>query len=136
MVMFFVRALIFLGSAAIGLVVASLMLPGFHLDWRSPLGFILAIVVFAVLQSVLTPWMSSVAQRNAPVLVGGIGIVSSFAALVVVALIPGVGLSIGEPLWTWLAAPVIVWIVTALATVLLPMLFVKKEIEEHRADKR
>ena len=132
MIMFLLRALIFLVSAAVGLIVADLVLPGFVIDWRSPLGFFLAIVIFAVLQSVLAPWLARVAQRNAPALLGGIGIVSTFVALVVVVLIPGAGLTITTPWWTWLVAPVIVWLVTALATLFLPMLFLKKKVAERR----
>ncbi|MFT4282505.1 hypothetical protein [Microbacterium sp.] len=132
MVMFLVRALIFLASAALGLIVADIVLEGFQISWRQPIGFILAIVIFAVLQSVLAPWLARVAQRNAPALLGGIGIVSTFVALVVVVIIPGAGLRIGAPWWTWLAAPVIVWLVTALATWLLPALFIKKKVSERR----
>jgi hypothetical protein len=132
MVMFLLRAVLFLVSAAIGLIVADLVLEGFRISWDQPLGFILAIVIFAVLQSVLAPWLARVAQRNAPVLLGGIGIVSTFVALLIVVIIPGAGLTIGSPWWTWLAAPVIVWIVTALATWLLPAIFIKKKVEQRR----
>ena len=93
---------------------------------------VLAVVIFAVLQSVLTPWAAKVARKNAPAFLGGIGIVSTFVALVVVVLIPGAGLTIGAPWWTWIAAPVIVWIVTALATWLLPALFIKKKVADRR----
>lgn len=133
MIMIILRALIFLASAAVGLIVADLILPGFRIDWSDWWGFLLAIVIFAVLQSVLAPWLARVAQRNAPALLGGIGIVSTFVALVVVVLIPGAGLTIGAPWWTWIIAPVIVWLVTALATLLLPMLFIKKKVAERRS---
>jgi len=89
-------------------------------------------VIFAVLQSVLAPWLARVAQRNAPALLGGIGIVSTFVALVVVVLIPGAGLTVGAPWWTWVIAPVIVWLVTALATLFLPMIFIKKKVDDRR----
>lgn len=130
--MFLLRALIFLLSAAVGLVVADLILPSFTIDWRNPLGFILAIVIFAVLQSVLAPWLAKLARRNAPALLGGIGIVSTFVALLITVLIPGAGLTIGAPWWTWIAAPAIVWLVTALATWLLPALFIKNKVEDRR----
>lgn len=133
MIMFLIRALIFLASAAVGLIVADLVLPGFTITWGQPMGFILAIVIFAVLQSVLAPWLARVAQRNAPVLLGGIGIVSTFVALVIVVLIPGAGLTIGAPWWTWAIAPVIVWLATALATWLLPALFIKKKVADRRS---
>ena len=129
---FVLRALIFVVSAAFGLIVADLILPGFRIDWSHWWGFVLAVVIFAVLQSVLTPWAAKVARRNAPALLGGIGIVSTFIALLIVVLIPGAGLGIGSPWWTWLVAPVIVWLVTALATVLLPPLFIKKKVGDRR----
>ena len=133
MIMFLLRTLIFLVSAAVGLLVADLLLPGFVIDWHNPTGFLLAIVIFAILQSVLAPWLARIAQRNAPAFLGGIGIVSTFAALLVTALIPGAGLTIGTPWWTWIVAPMIVWVVTALATFLLPALFLKKKVEERRS---
>lgn len=132
MIMFFIRALIFLASAAVGLIVADLILPGFSIDWRDWWGFVLAIVIFAVLQSVLAPWIARMAQRNAPALLGGIGIVSTFVALLIVVLIPQAGLRIDGVL-TWILAPVLVWLVTALATWLLPALFIKKKVQERRA---
>lgn len=125
--MFLIRALIFLASAAIGLIVADLILEGFVIEWRNWWGFVLAIVIFAVLQSILAPWLARVAKRNAPAFLGGIGIVSTFVALVVVVLIPGAGLRI-EDLVSWILAPVVVWLVTALATLLLPMIFIKKKV--------
>lgn len=133
MIMFLIRALIFLASAALGLVIADLVLEGFTIDWSNWWGFLLAAVIFAVLQSVLAPWLARIAQRNAPALLGGIGIVSTFAALLIVVLIPGAGLSIGLPWWTWIAAPVLVWVVTALAALLLPAIFIKKKVAERRS---
>lgn len=133
MIMFLIRALIFLASAALGLVIADLVLEGFTIDWSSWWGFILVAAIFAVLQSVLAPWLARIAKRNAPALLGGIGIVSTFVALLVVVLIPGAGVSIGLPWWTWIAAPVLIWVVTALATLLLPAIFIKKKVEERRS---
>ena len=54
MITFLIRALIFLVSAAVGLIVADLVLDGFRIDWSSWWGFVFAVVIFAVLQSVLT----------------------------------------------------------------------------------
>ncbi|WP_159502004.1 hypothetical protein [Microbacterium sp. 18062] len=135
MIMFLQRTLIFLASAAVGLIAAALLLPGFRIDWSRWWGFLLTIVIFAVIQSILSPWIASVARRNAPALLGGIGIFATLIALIVVAAIPGIGITIGAPVvLTWILAPVIVWLVTALATLLLPMLFVKKKVETRRKD--
>lgn len=132
MITFVLRALIFLISAAVGLIAADLILPGFHIDWSDWWGFLLAIVIFAVLQSVLTPWVMKMTRRHAPAFLGGIGIVSTFVALLVVVLIPGAGLGISDPL-TWVLAPIIVWLITALATFFLPALFLKKKVADRRA---
>ena len=134
MIMFLIRSLIFLASAAVGLIVADLVLPGFRIDWADWWGFLLAIVIFAVLQCVLAPWLARVAQRNAPVLLGGIGIVSTFVALLVVVLLPRSGLTIADAM-TWVLAPVLVWVVTALATLLLPVLLIRKKVEERRDER-
>ena len=132
MINFLIRAAIFVVSAAVGLVAADLILPGFHIDWSDWWGFVLAVVIFAVIQSVLAPWVLKITRRHAPALLGGIGIISTFVAILIVVLIPRAGLSISEPL-AWFLAPVIVWLVTALATWLLPPLFIKNKVQDRRA---
>ena len=132
MINFLIRVAIFVVSAAVGLVAADLILPGFHIDWSDWWGFVLAVVIFAVIQSVLAPWVLKITRRHAPALLGGIGIISTFVAILIVVLIPRAGLSISEPL-AWFLAPVIVWLVTALATWLLPPLFIKKKVDARRA---
>jgi len=132
MIMFLLRALIFVLSAALGLVVADLVLPDFTIDWSDWWGFVLCVVIFAILQSVLAPWVARMAKRYAPALLGGIGIVSTLIALIAVVLIPVGGLRISSVL-AWILAPVIVWVVTALATWLLPMLFIKKKVQQRSA---
>ena len=132
MINFLIRAAIFVVSAAVGLVAADLILPGFHIDWSDWWGFVLAVVIFAVIQSVLAPWVLKITRRHAPALLGGIGIISTFVAILIVVLTPRAGLSISEPL-AWFLAPVIVWLVTALATWLLPPLFIKKKVDARRA---
>jgi hypothetical protein len=129
---FLIRAMIFLVSAAVGLIVADLLLPGFHIDWSDWWGFVLAVVIFAVIQSVLAPWVFRLTRRHAAPLLGGIGIISTFLAILMVVLIPNAGIGISEPL-AWVLAPVIVWIVTALATWLLPMVLLKKEVAQRGA---
>ena len=133
MITFLIRAMVLVVSAALGLIVADLILPGFHIDWTDWWGFVLAVVIFAVIQSVLAPWVFRLTRRHAAPLLGGIGIISTFIAILIVVLIPNAGVGISEPL-AWILAPVIVWISTALATWLLPMLFLKREVAQRRAD--
>lgn len=131
MISFLIRAAIFVVSAALGLIAADLILPGFHIDWSDWWGFVLAVVIFAVIQSVLAPWVFKVTRRHAPAMLGGIGIISTFVAIFIVVIVPGAGIGISDPL-SWVLAPVVVWVVTALATWLLPPLFIKKQVQERR----
>jgi len=128
---FLIRALIFLVSAALGLIVADLILPGFSLHWDDWWGILLAIVIFAVLQSILAPWLFKITRRHANALIGGIGLLSTFVALLIAVLIPAAGIGIEGPV-AWIIGTLIVWLVTALATWLLPPLFIKNKVQDRR----
>ena len=117
MVRFLVRVAVFLGSSAIGLLVASLVIPGVSV---SVSGFITAVVVFAVAQSILAPFFAKMASRYASAFLGGIGLISTLVALVLATVLTH-GLSI-RGLGSWVWATVVVWLVTAAATLLLPLL--------------
>jgi hypothetical protein len=119
---FLLRAAIFLGSSAIGLLVAAWLVSGVSL---SAWGFIAAVVIFSVAQAILAPFFLKIASRYASALLGGIGLVSTLAALILASLFSG-GLTI-RGIGSWIAATVVVWLVTALATLLLPMLVLKKK---------
>ncbi|MFK4836075.1 hypothetical protein ACI3KY_10130 [Microbacterium sp. ZW T2_14] len=132
MLTFLIRALIFLVSAALGLIVADLILPGFTLHWDDWWGILLAVVIFAVLQSILAPWLLKITRRHANALVGGIGLLSTFVALLIAVLIPAAGIGINGPV-AWIIGTLIVWLVTALATWLLPPLFIKNKVQDRRS---
>jgi len=125
------RTLIYLFSAGIGLIVADVVLPGFRIQWDQWWGFVMCIVIFAILQSVLSPWIAKLADRYAPVLMGGIGIFSTLVALIVVVLLPIGGLHITD-LTGWLLGSVIVWLISALGSVLLPLIFLKRRVQARR----
>jgi uncharacterized membrane protein YvlD (DUF360 family) len=128
MIRILLRALIFLLSAALGLWVASLVLEDLTL---TPSGFLTAVVVFAVAQSVLSPFLAKVVARGAPAFLGGIGLVSTFVALWLASLFPG-GLTIAG--WqTWILAALVVWLVTALSTLLLPLLLLREAKDKRSA---
>ena len=127
MISFLIRAAIFLGSAAVGLLVASLILSGFSAPTS---GFIVAVVIFAIAQSVLAPFIATVAKRHAPAFLGGIGLVSTFVALVGASLFSNLSIS---GVSAWILGTVVVWLVTALATLVLPLLFVRKKVQEKKA---
>jgi len=130
MIRFLIRAAIFLGSAALGLWVASLLLADFVLTWQ---GFVLTVVLFAGVQSILAPFIAKMTARNAPAFLGGVGLLSTFVSLLIASIISN-GLAITG--WqTWILATLIVWLVTALATFLLPMLFLRKAVQKVTPDR-
>ncbi|WP_448061349.1 hypothetical protein [Cellulomonas hominis] len=121
MIRLLLRAVIFLGSAAVGLLVASWVLDDVRV---SASGFVTAVVVFAVVQSVLTPFIATVARRNAPAFLGGVGLISTLVALLAAAGLTD-GLSISG-VQTWIVATLVVWLATALATMLLPVALLRR----------
>lgn len=132
MITFLFRGLLYLVSAGIGLIVADLLLPGFQIQWSRWWGFVICILIFAILQSVLAPWVGKLTDRYAPVLMGGIGIFSTLISLIIVVLLPIGGLRIVD-LTGWLLGAVIVWLITAIGSVLLPMIFLKRKVKEKRS---
>jgi uncharacterized membrane protein YhhN len=84
-----------------------------------------------VLQSVLAPWLLKLTRRHAAALMGGIGLLSTFVALLIAVLIPAAGIGIDGPV-AWIIGTLIVWLVTALATWLLPGIFIKNRVQERR----
>ncbi len=122
MIRFLLRTAIFLGSSAIGLLVAAWLVPGFTVR---PAGFITAVVIFTVAQAILSPFFLKMASRYASAFLGGVGLVSTLAALILASIFTR-GLSI-TGIGSWVGATVVVWLVTALATVLLPLVVFKKK---------
>lgn len=116
-----VRVALFLGSVAVALLVAWLLLGA---DFRvTALGFLTAVIVFSVAQVAVSPVVDKLARRYAEPLLGGVGLISTFIALLVATLLSG-GLRI-HGVSTWIAATLIVWLVTALATLVVPRLLAK-----------
>ncbi|WP_457205037.1 phage holin family protein [Nocardioides sp. P5_C9_2] len=129
MIRFLVRTAIFLVSAAVGLLVAAAIIDGVDVTTS---GFLTAVILFAVIQSILAPFIAKATARNASALLGGVGLLSTFVALWLTTLI-GDSLTIDGGVGTWLTATVIVWLATALATLLIPLVLVKSGVEAARA---
>lgn len=122
MIRFLLRIVVFLGSSAIGLLAAAWLVSGVSL---SALGFLTAVAIFTVAQAILSPFFLKIASRYASAFLGGIGLVSTFVALLLSSLLSN-GLII-RGIGSWIAATVVVWLVTALATMLLPALLLREK---------
>lgn len=127
MVRFLIRTAVNLASAALGLLIAAWIVSGFGLQVG---GFLTAVVVFAVAQAILTPFVFNMARQYAAPILGGIGLVSTFVAIVIASLFPG-GLQISG-ITAWVVGTLVVWIVNALGGWILAVLFIKKQVVKKR----
>ncbi len=127
MIRFLIRTAIFMGAAAVGLLVASLLLDDMTIDGLS---FLVVVVIFAVLQAILAPFFARTAERSAPALLGGVGLITTWVALIITeALMDGLTIT---GVTTWVLASLLVWLASMLASLLLPVLFAKKLVQERR----
>ena len=89
------------------LILAALIFPGFTLSLD---GFIIALIVFALL-SALLPWLVlKFLARHAGSLIALSGLVGTFIALLVTSTISS-GLDI-DGVWTWVGATLLIWIIS------------------------
>ena len=123
MIRFLIRTAISLGTSALALLVCSWILPGFGLSLG---GFLIAVIVFTIAQAVLSPFIFNIARKHASAVLGGIGLVSTFVALLIASLFPG-GLLISG-VATWFLSSLMSWMLNALGTWLLPLVFLKKTV--------
>lgn len=116
--------------AAVGLVIAHLVLPGFTLQVG---GFLTAIAIFTLAHALLGPFVLNLAQRYAAPLTGGVGLVATLLALWVATLFQG-GIQI-TGVQAWVLGPIIVWVITALGGWIFMAFFIDKRLKRRAAEK-
>lgn len=129
MIKFLLSAAAYLIANAVGLLVAIIILPGFNIGFSA---FILAVLIFSALQTVAGPVLTKLSLRQFPQLIGGISLVTILFGLLVTSLIMS-EMEIGG-IANLLAATLLVWIGSLLATILIPI-YVFKQLRES-ADQR
>ncbi|KLN35599.1 phage holin family protein [Cellulosimicrobium cellulans] len=117
--------------AAVGLLVASALFDGVTVHAS---GFVVAVLIFAVAQAILAPFVFNVARKYASAILGGIGLVSTFLALWVATLI-GDGLEISGAS-TWIGVTVVVWLIGALGGWFLGWLVLTRWWDRRQEQKR
>lgn len=115
-------ALTVLGNAA-GLLVAAMIVPGFHIDG---FGFFVSVGFFTIAQIILAPFVLKMAIKHAPAFRGGIALVTTFVVLLLTTWFTS-GLRI-EGVAAWVIAPMAVWLASVVAGILLPMVLFKKAL--------
>lgn len=117
------RAVVLLGAWAIGLLVAAWVVPGVSV---SVSGFVVAVVVFSIAQAVLSWWILRLPRAYASLLLGATGLALTVVALVIAAAVTR-GLDIPDTP-SWVAATVVVWLVTTVGAIMLPELLARDEV--------
>lgn len=123
MARFLARLVLTLIGNAIGLIVAAWILDDMAL---SAGGFILAVVIFTLAFLILQPLIIKIAIKYADALSGGTALVSTLVALIITNLLTD-SLSISG-LTTWVLATLIIWLVSLIAGVILPLFLFKKAL--------
>lgn len=103
---FFVGWLLGLAGAAIGLLLCNLIL-GDNFKFSSFGGFLIALVIFAILSAIIPYFILKALLRNAGSIVALTGLLSTFIALFLTALTPWLDVS-GFSTWLW--ATLIIWV--------------------------
>ena len=125
MIRFLILSLLTLLGNAIGLIVASILLSGFHIQ---PLGFIVSALFFTGIEILLKPFILKMSIKYIPALRGGIALVTTFVGLLLTTLFTN-GLRIDD-ITTWIAAPLIIWLAVVLAGIMLPMFLFKQALSD------
>lgn len=130
MIRFLFQVLSQLVLGALALIVIHFALPDVTLSLS---GFFIALGVFTLAHIVLSPFVLSVAQRYAAPLTGGVGLIATLLALWIATLFPG-GLQI-TGVQSWILAPLLVWIITALGGWIIMGLIVDRRLKKRAAQK-
>jgi putative membrane protein len=127
MIRMLIRGGIHLLASAIGLIVAAVILEGVTLNVS---GFIIAVVLFTVVELIADPLITKIAIRHATALRGGTSLVSVLIGLIVTTIVSN-GLNISGAT-DWILATLIVWLATMLAAWILPFFLLKKVVDNRQ----
>ena len=125
MIRFLVNTAVYMAAAAIGLLVADIVVDDLSVTY--PIGFITAALLFGLIQAILTPFFEKTARDNASILTGGAGLFSALIALFITATVSD-DLTING-VATWFIAALVIWLASMFAGFLLKITVAKKVIQ-------
>ena len=126
MLRFLAAVVLRLLANAVGVALAAWLLDGFSVTAAA---FIGAVILFTLIEVVLDPLVLKISLQYAPVLRGGVALVTTLVGLIITTLISD-GLTINGAT-AWVVGTLIVWLGGVLAALLLP-LFIFKSVREER----
>ncbi len=124
-------AITYLIANAVGLLLAILLLPGFSVGF---LAFLVAVLIFTVVQAIAGPLVVRLSKSYAPQLMGGISLVTIFVGLLITAVIVS-GMTIGG-ISNLLAATLLVWLGSLAADIVLKIAGFKSTPKHAPVDER
>ncbi len=130
MIRFLVNAAVYMAAAAIGLLVADIVLDDFSVAY--PAGFLFVAVLFGLIQALISPLMAQITERNATVLTGGVGLFSALIALIVTDLLTSSEQLSINGVVTWIVAAMVIWLSSMIAAFILKLTVAKKVIKDVR----
>jgi hypothetical protein len=125
MLRFLASIVLHLLANAIGLAVAAWILDGFSI---TPAAFIGVVLIFTAIEIILDPLMVKISLQYAPVLRGGVALLTTLVGLLVTTLISD-GLTI-DGLTAWVVGTLIVWLGAVLAAIILPLFLFRNIMRE------
>ena len=128
MIRFVALTVVALIANAIALIVTSLLLDDMALDTG---GFLLAVILFTVIEVLIEPFFRQQAILKAPALLGSTALVATLVSLIATVAITD-GLRISGAL-TWVLATILVWAISLAGELLLPLVMFKRVLAEARA---
>ena len=126
MIRWLLSALLYLAANALGLWIADLVLDDMTLTGSA---FITAVLIFTLVEVLVSPLLTQMALTGSGALRGSVALVATFVGLLVTTLVND-GLTI-DGTTTWILATIIVWLAALLAGLILPLIFVKKAVENN-----
>jgi hypothetical protein len=129
MVRLLISISISLVANSIGLIAAAVILDGVTL---SGVAFFIAVGIFTLTTAIMQPFIMKMAMKQAQALLGASALITTFVGLVVTTLVSD-GLQISGAS-TWLFATLIVWLASLLAALLIPVILVKRGVQNVRAN--
>lgn len=129
MIRLLARTAVNLIANAIGLWVASLILDDMSLTAS---GFIVAVLIFTGVELLVTPMIRQMALKQSSALLGSTALVAALVSLIVATIVTD-GLNISG-ISTWVLATVIVWAVSLVGVIVVPMFLFKQVLSERSAN--
>ncbi len=125
MIRFLARMSLILLANAAGIIIATIVLPGFTIN---TIGFITSVVFFTTVELLFERFVAKVALQYVPALRGGIALVTTFVGLLLTNIWTS-GLEI-QGISTWLLAPMIIWLTVVIMGTVLPMVLFKDILQK------